>query len=109
MFMYYRTLGVSQDATDAQIREQYLSLVRQYTPEKHPEQFRDISDAYERIKDRRRRIHNRLFAFLEEKDVDRALDRIVGSVALERRRPTLDELLNAEPLSGAGHKTGGVS
>ena len=48
---YYKTLGLTQGATEAEIKRAYFKLVRQYTPESDPEMFQKIRLAYEQLKD----------------------------------------------------------
>jgi curved DNA-binding protein CbpA len=55
-------LGVSRDATDEEIRAAYLLKVREFPPDRAPEQFEAIRDAFEALRDPRRRIRHRLFA-----------------------------------------------
>lgn len=55
-------LGVSQDATDEDIRAAYLLKVREYPPDRSPERFEKIRDAYEILRDPRRRLRHRLFS-----------------------------------------------
>ena len=55
-------LGISQDATDEEIRAAYLLKVREYPPDRSPEQFEQIRDAYEVLRDPRRRLRHRLFS-----------------------------------------------
>lgn len=50
MERYYRVLGISQGASQSEIKKAYFKLVRQYSPEKNPEQFREIREAYEYLK-----------------------------------------------------------
>ena len=50
MDMYYEVLGLKQGAAQAEIKKAYFSLVRKYSPEKDPEKFREIREAYERLK-----------------------------------------------------------
>ena len=51
----YGILGVSSDATDAQIKRNYRRLARQYHPDRNPndqaaeERFKSIQTAYEQI------------------------------------------------------------
>lgn len=99
MYVYYRDLGVSTNATDQEIREAYLKKVRIHTPEKNPEQFRIISESYEKIKDIRSRIHNRLFSMEDFPDMEEGIARIAGQTEIRRRRPTLEELLSLETRS----------
>jgi curved DNA-binding protein CbpA len=54
-------LGVSADATDDEIRAAYLSKVQEHPPDRSPEQFELIRDAYEALRDPRRRLQQQLF------------------------------------------------
>ena len=51
----YRTLGVTNDSTDAEIKRAYRKLARQYHPDRNPndtaseERFKSIQNAYELI------------------------------------------------------------
>ena len=47
---YYEVLGLSEGASHAEIKKAYFKLVRKYTPEKDPETFREIREAYEYLK-----------------------------------------------------------
>jgi curved DNA-binding protein CbpA len=49
-------LGVSPDATLEQVRAAYLEKVRQHPPDRDPEQFEQIRDAYSRLRDPRSRV-----------------------------------------------------
>ncbi len=51
MNTYYEVLGLSQGASQSEIKKAYFSLVRQHSPEKDPEKFREIREAYEHLKD----------------------------------------------------------
>jgi curved DNA-binding protein CbpA len=55
-------LGVSPDASDEEVRAAYLAKVREYPPDRAPEPFERIRDAYELLRDPRRRMRHRLFA-----------------------------------------------
>ena len=46
----YKTLGLEQGASQKEIKRAYFSLVRKYSPEEAPEKFREIREAYERLK-----------------------------------------------------------
>jgi len=55
-------LGVPDNATDEQIRAAYLSKVRENPPDRSPVEFERIRDAYETLRDPRRRTRDMLFA-----------------------------------------------
>src|SRR5947208_10371758 len=93
----YAELGLPADSDDATIRKRYLELVRQFTPDHHPEKFSRIRAAYESLKDLETRLRYRLF----EAGRNEHLDTIVGDVTCRssRRRATLKELLQASQLT----------
>ena len=61
----FQILGVSPDADDDQIRRAYLQKVRRHPPERDPEMFRLLQQAYESIRDVRARIDHKLFHVTE--------------------------------------------
>ena len=48
-------LGVSPDAGDERIRDAYLQKVKEHPPDREPAEFERIRDAYEALRDPRRR------------------------------------------------------
>lgn len=48
---FYHVLGVEKSATPDEIKRAYLGLVREYTPERSPEVFKRIRQAYETLSD----------------------------------------------------------
>ncbi len=95
MLTHFLTLGLSGDATDEQIREAYLRMVKKHPPEKDPEHFRKVNDAYEALKDRRGRIHTAIYAPLLQGDYEQGLIEFSNARQVVRRRATLGELLQA--------------
>ena len=67
-------LGVGPHATDREIRDAYLRGIRNHPPERDPEQFERIRDAYDRLRDPRRRTHDLLFADPVPIHLDQLLD-----------------------------------
>ena len=57
----YKVLNVSFDDGDAVIRQRYLEAVRRFPPDRCPEDFRRVRDAYELIGDERSRLEFLLF------------------------------------------------
>jgi curved DNA-binding protein CbpA len=58
----FEILGVPRDAGDDAIRAAYLARVRECPPDRSPEQFERVRDAYEKLRDPRARIRHRLFS-----------------------------------------------
>lgn len=50
-----QVLGVSENASEDEVRAAYLEKVKQYPPEQAPEEFERVRDAYETLRDPRRR------------------------------------------------------
>ena len=48
-------LGIPPNATEEQIRAAYLAKVKEHSPERSPEEFEKVRDAYETLRDPRRR------------------------------------------------------
>ena len=57
----YETLGISSDVDAATLRKRYLELVRQHSPEKSPQKFAQIREAYEQLRDPVERLRRQLF------------------------------------------------
>jgi curved DNA-binding protein CbpA len=57
----HEILGVSRSSSEADIRRRYLELVRRYPPDRDPERFKEIHQAYEKLRDPLLRMESRLF------------------------------------------------
>jgi curved DNA-binding protein CbpA len=55
-------LGVTESASDEEIRAAYLKRVKEHPPDRSPEEFERIRDAYETLRDPRRRMRDMLLA-----------------------------------------------
>lgn len=53
---YFKVLEISADATESEIKKAYFTQVRKYPPEKFPEKFAKIREAYEFLLDENNRI-----------------------------------------------------
>ena len=51
----YEALGVARDADEATIRQAYLARLREFPPERAPEAFERVRDAYQALSDPGRR------------------------------------------------------
>jgi curved DNA-binding protein CbpA len=56
----WKTLGITPQATEDDIRAAYLRGVKEHPPERSPEEFERIRDAYELLRDPRRRMRDRI-------------------------------------------------
>ena len=74
-------LGVSLDATPEQVRAAYLDKVRQHPPDRDPEQFERVRDAYGRLRDPRSRVQE----IFEGADPQAPLVNLLGDKPAPRR------------------------
>jgi curved DNA-binding protein CbpA len=56
----WAVLGLAGDAGDEEIRAAYLAKVKEHPPDRSPEQFERIRDAYDLLRDPRRRAQRQL-------------------------------------------------
>jgi curved DNA-binding protein CbpA len=87
----YEVLNLPADAEDETIRRRYLELVRQFSPERHPEKFAAIRQAYEGLKDVHTRLRHRLFETGQHESVTAIIEEL--ACRSQRRRPSLEALL----------------
>jgi len=57
----YEILAIDHQADDQVVRQAYLELVRRYPPDRDPERFQLIHEAYELLKDEESRARYYLF------------------------------------------------
>lgn len=89
----YAVLGLAADSDDDTIRRRYLELVRQFSPEKHPERFTAVRQAYESLRDLDTRLRHRLFEAGKNESVEAIIEEL--SCRSSRRRVSLQTLLSA--------------
>jgi curved DNA-binding protein CbpA len=88
----YHVLDLPADSGDEDIRRRYLELVRQFSPEKHPERFAAIRAAYEQLKDLDTRLRYRMFEAGKNETIEAILEDL--ACRTKRRRISLDTLLS---------------
>ena len=96
MLVHYLILGVPSDASDQRIRDRYLELVKMHTPESDPVKFRQINEAYEAIRTKRRRIAGHLFGGPGTRDEQEILRLMAGTREVKRKRLGLGKLFETE-------------
>ncbi len=72
-------LGVRADAGDEEIRSAYLRKVKQFPPDRNPSEFEQVRDAYDMLRDRRRRVQHFLFSM----DPGAPLESLLGDAGSE--------------------------
>lgn len=55
-------LGVDQAAGEDEIRAAYLRKVKEHPPDRSPEEFERIREAYDSLRDSRRRVRDKLLS-----------------------------------------------
>jgi curved DNA-binding protein CbpA len=89
----HAVLGLPPDCDDETIRRRYLELVRQFSPEHHPERFAAVRAAYEQLRDLNTRLRYRLFEAGKKDTIDAILEEL--SCRSARRRVSLKALVEA--------------
>ncbi|GMO39213.1 MAG: hypothetical protein Ta2F_15610 [Termitinemataceae bacterium] len=52
---FYQILGIEKSAGDEEIKRAYFNMVRKFQPDNAPEKFKEIRNAYETLKDKKKR------------------------------------------------------
>jgi curved DNA-binding protein CbpA len=89
----YAVLGLPADCDDDTIRRRYLELVKQFSPERHPEKFAAIRRAYETMRDLDTRLRYRLFEAGRNESIDTILEELACRTS--RRRLKLQEMVQS--------------
>ena len=74
-------LGVDLGATDEQVRDAYIEKVRQHPPDRDQEQFEQVRDAYEELRDPQRRAKQMILSI----DPYQELPSLLGDPPVRRR------------------------
>jgi curved DNA-binding protein CbpA len=82
----YTIFDLPPDSDDETIRRRYLSLVRAHTPERDPERFSAIREAYEILRDPIHRMQYRLFEAGKDDSID-AILKEAKARSVQRRVP----------------------
>jgi curved DNA-binding protein CbpA len=82
-------LEVQESASDAEIKAAYLRMVRQYPPDRFPDRFKEIKQAYDAIKSLKDRLAFSLFN-VPEPDLDALF---MSALKKEKKRINAEVLL----------------
>ncbi len=96
----FEILNIAVDSDDDAIRKAYLGMVRQFPPERFPEEFQRVRTAYESIKTARDRLRYELFDYsmpdMHELAADIKAKAKPGRPTEKQLRQLLDQAVNAE-------------
>ncbi len=73
-------LGVSSDADDDGLRRAYLKKIREYPPDRDPEAFERIRDAYDILSNPLNRVRAQLFSVDPQQSLDTLLDDLESKI-----------------------------
>ena len=80
----FEVLGLTRDADAAQARARYLELVRANPPDRQPERFAEIREAYDQIHHSDELLENWLFLASDSGSLERLITQIRGRLRPEK-------------------------
>ncbi len=89
-------LGIRADATEREIRDRYLALVRKYPPALDPNRFQLVQRAYEAVRTPQARVETELFAAVRCGSFDQGIQDLERAATCRWKAPGLREILDAE-------------
>ena len=93
----YTLLDLSPDSSDDTIRRRYLSLIRTHSPERDPDRFAEIREAYEKLRDPVVRLRYQLF--------EAGKDDSLGAMIVDAKAQTSPCRVSAQTLVEFGRQT----
>lgn len=96
---YYKVLGTTANAGQSKIKEQYIKKVKEFPPETHPGEFQTIREAYDTLKDPKKRkkydIMRKYGSRIEKLLEDASFQVIIGQ--LNKAQKLLDQVIKIDP------------
>ncbi len=80
----YAVLGIRENPDDKIVRSVYLALVRKFPPDLFPERFKEVSGAYEKLKDKESRV--KYFLFNKEQYISSPMGAVIEHEQLKEKR-----------------------
>lgn len=80
----YVVLGIEQSVDDEAIRAAYLARLKLYPPDRAPEEFERVREAYEQLRDRRQRARLMIFSAGRNQSLTSALSATIGGAGRPR-------------------------
>ena len=82
-------LGIRADANDEEVRSAYLRKVKEFPPDRNPNEFEQVRDAYDMLRDRRQRARHFLFGVDPRARLDSLLEGDDGQARFAGPEPWL--------------------
>ncbi len=80
----YVVLGIEQSVDDEAIRAAYLARLKLYPPDRAPEEFERVREAYEQLRDRRQRARLMIFSAGRDQSLTSVLPATIGGAGRPR-------------------------
>jgi curved DNA-binding protein CbpA len=93
----YQVLGIPLEAGDEEIRAAYLRKVKEFPPDRAPGEFEKVRDAYELLRDPRRRTQHLLLSVDPKQPLVALLEGRVAERRFTGPEPWLAVLREAKP------------
>ncbi len=74
----YSVLGIEPTAGDEAIRAAYLAKLKLYPPDRAPDEFERVREAYDELRDRRQRARHMLFSTSRDQPIATLLETAIG-------------------------------
>ena len=81
----YAVLSIEPGAGDEEIRAAYLAKLKLYPPDRAPDEFERVREAYDLLRDRRQRALRMLFAASPDQSISSLLETGLGAGGNGRR------------------------
>ena len=88
----YQILNLAPDATDAEIREAYLRLVRRYPPTQFPERFSQVATAYAKIDTPEKRLDYQLVGDTDPTSGGTFVEEVIELMRFQRNRASWEQI-----------------
>ena len=92
----HEVMGLTVGASESEIRQRYLQLVREFPPDRAPERFAAVHAAYATLRDPAERLRAQLFSIDPGNDTIEAIEADLRARLRETRLPVADLLSMAE-------------
>lgn len=96
---YHSILGLTEGATEQEIKKAYFRLIREYSPETHPKEFQKIRQAYENLKENHIEEKPQFETPTDKVELlfRKQIDKLMGSQQYEECRDTCEEAVYRFP------------